>query len=477
MFQDLLERPLSGDLETDLCIIGAGAAGITIARQLDGTGIRVCLLESGGTRARSEAQNLYGGYSEGMYYPVKESRLRFFGGTTNHWTGVCGLQDPLDFQPRPWIGSLGWPFTREALMPFYERAHEVLDLGPFEYDPARTPAWPMLPRFDPDKLTIGMMHFSPPTRFGPKYAGVIDASQNVLCLLHANVVDFDVTHDASRVSAVRVATLAGGECRVRAQVFVLACGGLENPRLLLNASATPGGLGNSSGLVGRYFADHMHHSDVATVITEGDWWKAFGPIWEGTARSSPMICMGEAAQRDEGLLSCRTDLVPTEAPPGVRPGAVCLAAFSHCEQVLSAENRVELSDERDALGLRRIRLHWTISEVERAAMKRCIVLLAEEIGRLKLGHVRLDARLDSSSDISESLWRGSHHMCTTRMSEDPRQGVVDADCRMHGVDNMYMAGSSVFPCSGQMNPTMTIIALALRLSDHLAALLGARGSG
>jgi choline dehydrogenase-like flavoprotein len=475
VFRDLLERPLSGDIDTDLCIIGAGAAGITIARRFAGTGVRVCLIESGGMRGDEEVQKLYRGENVGMYYGLEVSRLRFFGGTTNHWSGVCGLQDPLDFEPRPWIGSLGWPIPREEMLPFYERAHEVLELGPFEYDPASAALGLDLPAFDPEKLELGIFRFSPPTRFRGKYGPELEAASNVECLLNANVVDFETTKDGSHVSAVRIATLGGGDWHVRAKVFVLACGGLENPRLLLNASVTPQGLGNGSGLVGCYFADHIHHPEMGLVVARGDWWEEFRAIEREGSRLCPIIRLGEVAQRREGLLNCRLAMSPIDPVPGIREDATSLTIYGHCEQMLRAENRVRLSDKRDGLGLRRISLDWSISEFERRTLRRNLALLAEELGRLELGSVRFHERLDAAAPLSKSFTRGAHHMCSTRMSEDPASGVVDADCRMHEVDNLYVGGSSVFPCSGQMNPTLTLVALALRLSDHLEERLGAAG--
>ncbi|MCW5774971.1 MAG: GMC family oxidoreductase [Phycisphaeraceae bacterium] len=473
MIRDLRELPLSGDIEADLCIVGAGAAGITIARRFTGSNASVCLIESGALAFDESVQDMYRGESAGTYYGLHTTRLRYFGGATNHWTGVCGLQDPMDFQPRPWIGSPGWPITRSELMPFYERAHEILDLGPFEYDLSRVAPERRFPAFDPDKLTIRVLRSSPPTRFNEKYVHQIRDSANVLCLLNANAVDFETTHGASHVSSVRVATIGGESHLVRARVVVLACGGLENPRLLLNASATPNGLGNASGLVGRYFADHLQHRSMAIVVTSGDWWQAFGRFDRGVSRATPSICLGEEAQRREGLLSWRGGLWRTDPPPGVRAGATCLSIFGHCEQMPSTDNRVELGDERDVLGLRRIRLHWAISETERRTMERSLVIEAEELGRLRLGFLRLDARLEPGPELSRGISRAGHHMCTTRMSAEPHTGVVNTDCRLHDVENMYVAGSSVFPACGQINPTLTLVALAIRLGDHLAERLGA----
>lgn len=474
MFRDLRDEPLTGEIETDLCVIGAGAAGLTIARRFEGTGVRVCLIESGGMEADEAQEDLYRGENAAENYGIETTRLRYFGGTLNHWTGVCGPLDPLDFEPRPWVGSIGWPITRDELMPYYRTANDVLDLGEFEYDPRRAAPTRRFPDFDPDKLVLRLLRFSqPPTRLGEKYGPSIEASENVLCLLHANVVDFETDRNASRIAAVRVATLDGDEGTVRARVFVLACGGLENPRLLLNASATPRGLGNEHGHVGRYFADHIHHRDTGIVVTQGEWWRSLQRLDIGSSVTTPTICLGEGVQKQRGLLNSRVGLWRADPPPaGIREGVTCLGIYGTCEQLPASDNRVELSDERDALGLRRVRLHWTVAEEARKTMKQAAVVLAEELGRLRLGFVRLDTKLDPRPGFARRVWWASHHLGTTRMSEMPEGGVVDPDCRVHSVDNLYIAGSSVFPAAGQINPTLTIVALALRLCDHLSQRLG-----
>ncbi|MCW5776153.1 MAG: GMC family oxidoreductase [Phycisphaeraceae bacterium] len=465
-FRDLLERPLERDVETDLCIIGAGAAGLTIAHMFEGSRLRVCIVESGGRAFDEAVQDMYRGENVGVRYGLETTRLRYLGGSTNHWTGVCGLLDPVDFEPRPWASAPGWPISLGSLLPYYERAHDVLDLGAFEYDPARVAPERKFPAFDPRKLVVRLLRLSAPTRLGQKFADELASSENVLCLLNGSVVDVEVSGTGRSVSGVRVATLNGDDSRVRARAFVLACGGLENARLMLHSSASPTGLGNASGLVGRFFADHLHHPGTSYVVTRGDWWRVFQRVDRGGTRSTPTICLGDEVQRSERLLNARLGLAQTDPKPEARAGAVCLSIFGNVEQQPSEENRVELSDQRDALGVRRIRLRWSPGELDQRTMERSSIILAEELGRLGLGFVRLETMLDSAA-FRNRVRRASHHMGTTRMSLEPAAGVVDTNCRVHDVDNFYVAGSSVFPACGQINPTLTIVALAIRLGDHL----------
>ena len=138
------------------------------------------------------------------------------------------------------------------------------------------------------------------------------------------------------------------------------------------------------------------------------------------------------------------------------------------EQVPNAESRVTLLPEKDALGLNRVRLNWVLTDLERQSAVAVAKTFATEFGRLGLGRIKLDNEM-LREDGSPRVHFGYHQMGTTRMADDPLKGVVDRNCLIHGLSNIYAAGSSVFPTSGFMNPTLTIVALALRLSDHLAA--------
>jgi choline dehydrogenase-like flavoprotein len=137
------------------------------------------------------------------------------------------------------------------------------------------------------------------------------------------------------------------------------------------------------------------------------------------------------------------------------------------EPLASRDNRVTLTSERDALGMRRVRLTWRPTAAEHAELGQNIATLARSFGGWQ-GAVRVMVA-DSADWPQPEIGWGNHHMGTTRMANDPTQGVVDADCRVHGISNLYVAGSSVFPSCGPINPTLTIVALAMRLADHIKA--------
>jgi choline dehydrogenase-like flavoprotein len=515
MIEDARHLAQDSLIETDLAIIGAGAAGITLARELAGTNLDICLLESGGLEFEQEIQNLYQGENGGRwYFPLDDCRLRYFGGSTNHWGGWCRPLMPIDFEARDWIPHSGWPITRPDLDPYYRRAQALTETGPFRYD--ATAFWEetlntkMVP-FSRDLITTTFFQYSPPTRFGTRYRKNIEEAPNVLALLHATVTEIETDESGSTVTGLKVATLEGPTFRVRARRYVLASGALENPRLLLLSNRMqPAGVGNDHDLVGRYFMEHPHIPGVASLVMSRP--EAFHAIYTqhlllaGNIVHSALIptdallrrerlqhavftigVMGiynaenlsTAVPADEerarDVFELQRDLGPPRAsnhppagyndwPPAGALGASCMLGCA-CEQAPNPDSRVTLSEERDALGQQRARLDWRLTETDKLSLNRIVHALAEEFGVLGLG--RLHPALSDDGTWPSEVLGGYHHMGTTRMADSPERGVVNANCRVHGVDNLYIAGSSVFTTSGASNPTLTIVALALRLADHL----------
>jgi choline dehydrogenase-like flavoprotein len=138
------------------------------------------------------------------------------------------------------------------------------------------------------------------------------------------------------------------------------------------------------------------------------------------------------------------------------------------EQYPEPDSRITLSDQLDALGLRKACIDWHLSELERKTARRMVETVGAEFERLNLGKLELsDWMRPEIEDWRSWVKEGNHHSGATRMADDPRQGVVDRNCRVHGIENLYISSSSVFPTTGTANPTFTIIALAIRLADHL----------
>lgn len=480
------------ELACDVCIIGAGPAGITIARELMATQVDVILLESGGPGLEGAVRDLTAGELAGApQYPLHASRLRMLGGTTGHWGGMCRPLDELDFAPRPWIPNSGWPLTRSDLDPHYARAHAICELGPYDYGAS---AWRKL--FLRRKALAGLgtelkvLQLSPPTRFGTRYRRELARSPSTRVFLHSTVTEIVPDEGARTIERAEVRSLDGQHYSVRARTFVLACGGLENARLLLLSNrVVPAGVGNERDLVGRYFIDHPAVHPLGTLLL-------FGPKAHKLeqkqllGKTDVLVGLGlsaDAQREDESLNSVLYVAAPApeesaeEVPePDLRAMSFLYEAnqapppmqFAQCwlrsEQVPNAASRVTLGESLDALGQRRLRLDWQLTELDLRSLQRSARRFVRALGAAGLGRLKQEPWLeDPESPWWQNIVAGWHHMGTTRMADDPARGVVDRSCRVHGLDNLYIAGSSVFPTGGFANPTLTLVALATRLADHL----------
>lgn len=506
-------------LEGDLCIVGAGAAGLSVALELVNSPLKVLLLEGGGFDLEPEMQDLYRGDIVGQpYYPLQAARLHYFGGTTGHWAGFCSTYDAIDFEKRSWVPHSGWPIRREELDPFYARAQRVLELGPYEYDAnywvERDKDLTPLP-LDPDVVWTKMWQFSPPTRFGTKYRDAIVNARNVHLYTHANVCEVEANDALTAVQGLRVRTLDGKEYHARARNYVLACSTIQNARLLLasNRRATAG-LGNAHDLVGRYFMEHLEMPGAELVLAKPQSAKMkIYALQFGVTKARGELALSPQVQQKHGILNGTASLAPgalneevkstfqfftpqmlvamrawvkggMKGPPPFalteRPRVASATPapprFFHLatrqEQAPNPDSRVTLSAEKDALGMPRAKLDWRLTELDKRSIRTFYRLLGQELGRSEVGRVQIrDWLLSDDRTWPSFLSGGWHHMGTTRMHADPKQGVVDADCRVHGLGNLYVAGAAVYPTAGSANPTLTLVALSLRLSDHLKTTL------
>lgn len=541
MISDGRKIPDSSELDCDLCIIGAGAAGIAIAREFIGGGARVIVLESGGLEPDADTQDLYDGQQDGVPYPdtIYSARLRFFGGTTNHWTAFCSPWTETDFSERPWKLNSGWPISLSDIAPYYRKAFETCRLGAHSEWDWEAKSWAQRlglgddfmadSVFEAQVMQRGFRKYEDyPNSFGLEYRQELEQAKSVEILLNSNVVDIMTADDDRVVSSLKVVTFAGNRFTVRAGTYVLATGGIENPRLLLaSTSSRPNGLGNEHDNVGRYFMDHIQVPVAGRFYprdTDPAAYRMYGP---NKANGGTVYCQVrtpedfiEAEKMNAAYISLRPQLdkdyvaasesdgvnalnemlnnifdgtLPTELDEKfadvvtdaddvlvslfrkIYHGDIpvehynCLVRF---DPTPVRDSRVSLTDEVDPLGMRRVKLTWAVHDVDKANVARLIDIFGKEVGRLDAG--RVQRNFDPDKPLPDNLDVGWHHMGTTRMSSRPETGVVDKNCRVHSTENLYIAGSSVFATAGSGTPTMTIVALALRLADHLKETRGIR---
>jgi choline dehydrogenase-like flavoprotein len=526
MIESLDQLPDKLILDTDVCIIGSGAAGLMMALEFIAAGIEFVMLEGGDLKPTAEGQDLYNGEIGGeAFRGVTEGRSRQFGGTTRLWGGQCVTLDPLDFEKRCWVPYSGWPITRETLTPFYERARRQLSV------PAETFApdlWRRfgLESFDFDPCHLHFTHgvFIRRPKLGNRFRATIAAARCARVLLQANITGIGTNVYGTQVTRVTFRSLHGKSGEVRARRVVLCAGGIENARLLLLSSDVDRcGLGNGQDLVGRYLNDHPCGL-TATVSTDNPrrLQDHFNMLYSRAAFYLPKMGLSAAAQRREQALGCvgrltydygplsgikaLRDLVvdihlrhwpddltaklmrivrfaPLVAPttwrflrhglsPAPKPTSIHLEAFT--EQTPNPESRVLLSDKIDALGLRQVKIDWRLDSLTGHTLRTFTNSVGREFKRLGLGTLQtadwLENPVPSTPDVTDSY----HHAGTTRMADSHTRGVVDANCQVFGVDGLYVAGSSVFPTAGIANPTFSIMALAIRLADHIKQDLSSR---
>ena len=501
-------------IEADICIVGAGAAGITLAREL-GSGPRsVVLLESGGMELEGATQFLYNGTQTGVrYFDLSACRLRYFGGTTNHWGGWTFYNSELDFEGRPELGLPGWPFPYDELVPYLERAAELLEIDFDRYDPARNAE---AAGFDPallieqqaDIFRSTTYQQTPRKLFAPEFRRDLEERRNLRVFLNANVTYVQLEPSGNAVDHLVTRTLEGKRVTVRAKAHVLACHAIENARLLLASNDVQGGgIGNTSDMLGRNFMDHIHvaHGQLipGAEALPGLYYRSYGAlprfvlsVPDETRRREELTSysMGFKAQYPDDRLyrsmrylkksffrpyerqvgdAIRTVVSDLGTAARLAPAGLGLREreilhFSldqNCYQAPNPNSRITLLPERDALGVPKVNLHWELSELDLHSLNRGQELVVRELSALGFGRFAVEPL--TMDVLRENVVGHYHHLGTTRMAATAREGVVDADCRVHEVANLYVAGSSTFPVAGRSGPTFSIVAMAMRLANHL----------
>lgn len=512
MHIDARELENNSIIEGDICIVGAGAAGLSIALELNQTPLKVILLESGGFDFDMEIQQLnYGETSGQKYFPLQSSRLRFFGGTTGHWQGMCSPYDPIDFKKREYVPHSGWPISRADLDPFYARANKILKLGPYEYTLGY---WKnKIPNFEPFPLDTDVIWNKiwqkNPIRMGKEYKEDIIASRNIFLYTHATAVNIMVKSNFAEVDEIRVRNHAAKNIKVKAKHYLLACGAIQNARLLLASNTQIStGLGNENDLVGRYFMEHFE-----MICSELRLFKPFPTALYSIGKVKAELAITEDTQVKNKILNGTAKFRPKDVYANVdssiekwkdsdprkaikelehsnwltkffrlkskivEPESFLLE--TRMEQAPNPNSRVTLGQEKDKLGMPFAHLHWELSALDKRSLRKIHEIIGTQMAISGLGRVKLAEFLQDENDMTfpENTNPGWHHMGTTRMSLDPKKGVVNENCRVHGLTNLFVAGSGCFVTAGSPNPTLTLVALSLKLADHIKKAMGMSAEG
>ncbi|WP_333834969.1 FAD-dependent oxidoreductase [Rubrimonas sp.] len=518
--RDARTEAVGASLSTQVCVVGGGAAGIAATLRLAERGLTVLLVEAGATEIEGATQRLYAGRNIGLpYYDLLSCRLRYYGGTTNHWAGYCRANDPIDYEGRPELGVPAWPITAEDLAPYVAEAAATLGISESFFDPAailtdRGAAPAGLLERRSSALETKVFQLSRELRHARLFEPRMVASPRVERVFNLNAVELAPSEDGRRIERVLARTTTGKEVSIEAETFVLCCHAIENARLLLvSRRADPRGIGNAHGHVGRHFMEHPHLFASRMIPSA-----AFPEIYDYDAmrrlRLNANLSLSAEAMRTHGVLNYYCRFNPVYARPGVagalgglragfmrpfdpsliddmarlmddpagasnligaalrrrRPAPLWFDLEHRIEQAPNPDSRIVLREERDALGVPIADLDWRLNDLDVHTFAKGQEIVTRELAALGMGRFEIET-IDRDL-VGSRLLGHYHHIGTTRMSHDAADGVVDRDCRVHGLDNLYVGGSSVFTTSGYSGPTMMIIAMALRMADHVAETAG-----
>ena len=479
----------------DICIIGAGAAGITLAMYLKKS-FNILLLEGGGLEFSNESQEIYKGENIGHeLYDLDTSRARWLGGSTNWWGGWSAPLEKCDFEKRDYVKYSGWPIEKTDLDPYDKEARLIVNL-PKNPQSINYKGWTdVLEKEDKDLDEFKFRWSYPATNFRDKYRSELENRENITCFVNANLTDMTLLDDLSSIKNIEIKNYRCKVFNAKAKIYILATGGIENARLLLNFNKqSKNGIGNKNDLVGRFFSDHPHFV-TGSFIVDDKITKIFAskkPEWSDEFRTA-FFRPSEKFQAQQKVHNFGLRVEPSMRlyysiltfKEKIRH-IVCSTDWSRnmlgnrchndghirvvAEQAPNPESRITIGSEVDKLGLKRAVVNWTLQEMDKSTFRKATIRFAKLFMERNLGRIRIDEWVltkDGKFPGFPQEVAGNHHMGTTRMGSTPSEGVVDRNQKVFDIDNLYIAGSSVFVTTGHVNPTFTIVQMTLRLADHI----------
>lgn len=456
----------------DVCIIGSGPAGVSAALKFEQIGLSVALLEAGDLSYTNESQDQYSCETIGNEAWINQTRLRYFGGTSNHWAGRCRPFEESDFENKIDNNISGWPISYSEYMEFFDEACAFLEVtGNFQRINQESFAG-----FIPDSFEL-----SPPTRINAKYREHIERSSLITLLLCANLVTVDFNDGV--VNSVNVKNYKNEDFNINAKFFILATGAVENAKILLNLNKRYNNqIGNQSNMVGRCFMEHMNISLGEFIYHEAednsprqfftndyslypnksnfhfrfiDEIKSYGRTAAIKTFFKNLSCKMNIQDKIQFIAEFKC------------PGSGVISTLT--EQFPSIDSHVGLLDKKDRFGNYEAYLNWHISAYDRSAIRSMAINIAKSFSDAGLGYIKLNDFI-LNENLKIPIAPHAHHMGTTRMSASSEHGVVDKNCLVFGTDNFYIAGSSVFSTGGACNPTLPLVQLSIRTANHIANL-------
>jgi ribosomal protein L35AE/L33A len=509
--------------EADICIIGAGAAGFSAGLTLLNSDLKILILEGGNDISSKEAADLHRGEITGHpHNGIHEARERVIGGTTTTWGGQALPFFKEDFEKRDHVNKSGWPINYKDLEPYYLKSEAILGTDttvPYNYKPWKD--WKIKePDFTPSAIELFVTRWCKIPNFAEQHENKFLLSSNVCLLKNANVVELLPSDIGDNVKALRIRSLHGKSGIVQARFVIAAGGAMETVRLFL-ASKKFGfnGLGNKYGLVGRYFQDH-----IAAIVGEifpsssKKFYDAFDNFFKNGFKYFPRLRLTPSFAEREKILHASAQIIFSQNNNSAKtlmatlkkksfPSLkACLSLLDpltltylaksmiswkiknrgysprhgnifleiHSEQEPNFESCITLSNKTDALGMPRIQLNWSIPELSLKTIKTTALLVKGEFEKAGLGTVKLIPWAEGKSNELPRLTDTYHQAGGLKMAATPQEGVVDPRCCVFGVNNLYVASSAVFPTSSYSNPTMTTIALAIRVAETVEKLCKAK---